>query len=69
MCPNRFFSISLRAAWSLSDLPSSPCREPPVEAEPGHKLDLETRLVRSHLAPLGKQRTKPPVSGAELPGG
>lgn len=56
MCPNRFFSISLRSAWSLSDLPP---RE--LEIEPGQKLDVETGFLWSELVPLGKQRTKPPV--------
>ncbi|XP_059529788.1 annexin A9 isoform X2 [Myotis daubentonii] len=36
MCPNRFFSIGLKSAWSLSDLPPQGARARGRGREPGH---------------------------------
>ena len=65
VCAPTGFSVpASKSAWRLSDLHPTPLsRELESEAEPGQKLDLETGLLWSHLAPPGRQCTKPPVSG------
>lgn len=64
VCAPTGFSLSaLKSACSLSDLPP---RELEPEAEPGQKLDFETRPLWSHLDPQGRQCIKPPVFEAGL---